>query len=99
MIDEVADPTLVFTEGAMVVVPDKLYQCWGVKLFPNRDKNGKLGVICNFLMANTIEMTSGRFPTHGEMKSASILISPADARALAKELNEFADRSENSARI
>jgi hypothetical protein len=92
---DATDPTIVFGEGTSLAVPDVLYQCWGATLLANRDKNGKSGVICNFLMGDPIPVSSG-FPTHGELKAAAVMLTPHDARALARELNSFADRAEKS---
>jgi hypothetical protein len=94
MLIDADDPEVVFGEGSTLVVPDMVYQCWGAKLFRNKDANGKLGIICNFLMGDSIS-TQGQIPSHGQIKSAAVLINSSDARALAKELNAFADRVES----
>jgi hypothetical protein len=95
MPDEI-EPTVPFGREAVVVVPDAFHKCPGAKLITNRDAEGRPGVIVNLLLGERVQVIDGRAPTHGELRSAAVLVNPEDARALARELNNFADLAEKS---
>jgi hypothetical protein len=92
----VPTPHVTFVPETMLIVPDAPYVCTGAYFIPNRDRNGIPQVICNLLMGDRIQTTDGTIPTHGRLKAAAVVLSPSDARALARELEKYADEAERT---
>ena len=90
----VPTPHVRFAPNSVLLVPDAPYECAGAYMIVHRNEHGQAQVICNLLMGDRLEVTGGHAPTHGELKAAACILSPSDARALARELERFADKAE-----
>lgn len=87
--------TIDFDSDAMVVVPDAAYGCTGAFLTAGRNQEGQPYVLCNLTMGSAVQLTGAPVPTHGELRAATCILSPSDARALARELDRLANEAED----
>ncbi len=88
-------PHVRFAPDSVLLVPDAPYHCSGAYLIVHRNEQGEQQVICNLIMGDRLPVTGGTVPTHGQLKAAAMVLSPTDARALARELDKFADQAED----
>ena len=82
-------PLLLFSPEAVLVVPDRATDCAGVLVKGNRDTEGRAQVLCSFYPGFVI-----RPLPPGLQVSSAIVLSPADARAFARELERAAEDAE-----
>jgi hypothetical protein len=82
---------IFFSPEAVLAVPDRVTDCEGALVIGNQDDEGRPQVLCSFrpgslvrepLPASVVEVTS------------VLVLSPADARALARELERAAEEAE-----
>ena len=95
LMSTVPAPHVRFAPNSVLLVPDAPYECVGAYMVVHRNEHGQAQVICNLLMGERLEVASGHAPTHGELKAAACILSPSDARALARELETFAEEAED----
>jgi hypothetical protein len=82
-------PLVVFSPQAVLALPHLLTDCEGALVKGNRDPSGHAQVLCSFYPGNLIRPA----PPGLEVASA-IVLSPADARTLARELERAAEHAE-----
>ena len=82
-------PVLPFSPEAVLVAPDRVTDCEGALVKGNRDTKGRPQVLCGFLGGMVVRP----IPAGIEVSSALVL-SPSDARALARELERAAEDAE-----
>ena len=82
-------PTLVFSAQAVLAVPHLVTECDGARVKGNRDSDGRPQVLCSFYPGELVLPAP-----HGLDVASAIVLSPADARALARELERAAEDAE-----
>lgn len=83
-------PTVVFSAQAVLALPYLVSECAGARLKGNRDAEGHPQVFCRFDPGELIQPA----PAFGIDIGSAIVLSPADARALARELERAAEEAE-----
>jgi hypothetical protein len=87
-----ADPSrLVFSPQAALVVPHAVTDCQGALVKGNHDEEGHPQVVCSFIPGQLVQPTP---PPSGFDSPSAIVLSPADARPLARELERAAEQAE-----
>jgi hypothetical protein len=81
--------TVRFSPFAVVALSDRVTDCEGATLRGNRDDTGQPQVLCGFLPGEIERALPEAMPL-----SAALVLSPADARALARELERAAEEAE-----
>jgi hypothetical protein len=81
--------TVLFSSLAVLALPDQVTDCEGAALKGNRDAEGRPQVLCTFYPGEVAQP----LPRGGPLRSALVL-SPSDARALARELERSAEEAE-----
>jgi hypothetical protein len=82
-------PIVRFAADAILATTDRLVTCEGALVRSNRDRTGKLTVLCSLMDGQQL----GSVPANVHSGSAFFL-SPADARNLAEALIQAAGRAE-----
>lgn len=80
--------TVLFSPFAAVALFDRVTDCEGASICGSRDENGQPQVLCGFFPGEIVRALPEAIPL-----SAALLLSPADARALARELERAADEA------
>jgi hypothetical protein len=73
----------------VVALSDRITDCEGATLRGSRDETGQPQVLCGFLPLELVRALPQAIPL-----SAALVLSPADARALARELERAAEEAE-----
>jgi hypothetical protein len=79
-----------FSELAVVALPGRITDCEGALLQGNRDAEDRPQILCSFLPGDVVRELPGRVPL-----ASAVLLSAADARALARELERAAEEAED----
>lgn len=82
-------PTVVFSPQAVLALPHLVTDCEGALVKGNRDSDGHPQILCSFYPGELVRP----LPVGLDVASALVL-SPADARALARELERAAEDAE-----
>ena len=91
MLTRMADaPNVVFSVQAVLALPYLVTDCVGARVKGNRDDEGHAQVLCRFHPGELIRPS----PAFGIDIGSAIVLSPADARALARELERAAEEAE-----
>ena len=80
---------VLFSPQAVLALPQLVTDCLGARVKGNRDGNGHPQVLCSFYPGELVRP----IPPGLDVTSALVL-SPADARALARELERAAEDAE-----
>ena len=83
-------PTVVFSAQAVLALPYLVSDCTGARVKGNRDPEGQAQVLCRFHPGELIQPA----PAFGLDIGAALVLSPADARALARSLERAAEEAE-----
>ena len=82
-------PMVIFSAQAVLALPHLVTECDGALIKGNRDERGRPQILCSFYPGELV------LPTPSGLDVASaIVLSPADARALARELERAAEDAE-----
>jgi hypothetical protein len=81
--------TVLFSAAAAVALSDRITDCEGASVLGSRDDTGRPHVLCGFLPGESERALSEDLPL-----SAALVLSPSDARALARELERAAEEAE-----
>jgi hypothetical protein len=86
-------PTLRFSDDAVLALPDAVTDCHGALVIGDRDRHGHCHVLCSFYPGEIIRRL--RAPLAPSLPVSVILVlSPADALALARQLERSAEEAE-----
>ena len=80
---------LSFSPEAVLALPDRVTDCESALVKGNRDPEGRPQVLCTFYPGLVVRPLPPAVAV-----SSAIVLSPADARALARELERAAEESE-----
>jgi hypothetical protein len=80
---------IVFSAQAVLALPHVVTECDGALVKGSRDEHGRSQILCGFYPGELVRPA----PPGLEVASA-IVLSPADARALARELERAAEEAE-----
>jgi hypothetical protein len=83
------EPTVVFSPQAVLALPHLVTDCEGALLKGNRDALGHAQVLCSFYPGELIRPLPPRLDV-----ASAIVLSPADALALARQLERAAEEAE-----
>ena len=89
MADARPAPNLVFSPEAVLALPGEVTDCEGALVKGNRDQNGHPQILCGFVAGDLVRPLPSGLPV-----SSALVLSPADARALARELERAAEEAE-----
>jgi hypothetical protein len=81
--------TVLFSRFAAVALSDRVTDCEGASILGSRDDTGRPHVLCGFLPGESERALAEDLPL-----SAALVLLPADARALARELERAAEEAE-----
>jgi hypothetical protein len=81
--------TVLFSGFAAVAFADRVTDCDGASVKGARDDEGRPQVLCGFFPGEVERALPESVPL-----SAGLILSPADARALARELERAAEEAE-----
>ena len=81
--------TVLFSTFAVVALPDRVTDCEGASVKGSRDAAGQPQVLCGFFPGEVVRALPAAVPL-----SAALVLSPSDARALARELERAAEEAE-----
>jgi hypothetical protein len=83
-------PTVRFGDDAVLALSDEVTDCEGALVKGDRDPHGHSQVLCSFYPGEIV-----RAPVAPSLRvSAVLVLSPTDARALARELERSAEEAE-----
>ena len=82
-------PTLAFSPLAVLALPHAVTDCAGALVKGNRDDAGRPQVLCSFFPGDLVRALPSGLPV-----SSALVLSPSDARALARELERSAEEAE-----
>ena len=83
------EPQLLFSPQAVLAFSDLITNCEGALVTGNRHDAGHPQVLCSFYPGELVQ------PAPAGIEVASVIVlSPADARALARELERAAEEAE-----
>ena len=83
-------PTVRFGDDAVLALPDEVTDCQGALVKGDRDPHGHSQVLCSFYPGDIVRPALA-LSLH---VSAVLMLSPADARGLARELERAAEEAE-----
>jgi hypothetical protein len=83
------EPTIRFAQDALMCTADRIVNCDGALVRSNRDRHGRMTVVCSFMDGVTV---LGALPPSVHT-GAGLTISPDDARKLAETLLQAASRA------
>lgn len=90
LIGMASPPDLVFSPEAVLALPDRVTDCEGAWVKGNRDAGGHAQVLCGYLPGNI-----GRAAlAASDEVTVIVVLTPGDARALARELERAAEDAE-----
>ena len=81
--------TVLFSSFAAVALYDRVTDCEGASVRGSRDPDGQPQVLCGFFRGEIVRSLPLALPL-----SAALVLSPSDARALARELERAAAAAE-----
>src|SRR5215203_5808115 len=81
--------TVLFSPFAAVALYDRVTDCEGASVRGIRDADGQPQVLCGFFRGEVVRALPLAVPL-----SAALVLSPSDARALARELERAAEEAE-----
>lgn len=81
--------TVLFSAFAVVALPDRVTDCEGASVKGSRDADGQPQVLCGFFPGEVVRPMPANLPL-----GAVLVLSPSDARALARELERAAEEAE-----
>ena len=81
--------TVLFSAFAVVALPDRVSDCEGAAVKGSRDSDGQPQVLCGFFPGEVVRPVPADVPL-----GAVLVLSPSDARALARELERAAAEAE-----
>ena len=88
--DHRPSPNLAFSPQAVLALPDRVTDCEGAWVKGNRDSSGHGQVLCGYLPGDI----SCPALAASDERTVIVVLSPADARALARELERAAEDAE-----
>lgn len=80
---------LYFSPEAVLVLPDRVTDCAGAIVRGDRDPAGRSQVLCSFYPGIVVRPLPPGLDVH-----SAVVLSPTDARALARELERAAEEAE-----
>ena len=80
---------LPFSPAAVLVLPDRVTDCEGALVRGSRDTAGRPQVLCSFHPGLVVRPLPPGLEVH-----SAVVLSPADARALARQLERAAEAAE-----
>jgi hypothetical protein len=86
-------PTLRFADHAVLVLPEEVTDCAGAVVLGDRGRQGQAHVLCSFCPGEIVHRVHAPLPP-GLHVTAILVLAPADARALARELERAAEEAE-----
>ena len=82
-------PMIVFSAQAVLAFPRLVTECDGALVKGSRDADGRPQILCRFYPGELV-----RPARRGLDVASALVLSPADARALARELERAAEEAE-----
>jgi hypothetical protein len=82
-------PPLLFSPLAVLAALNRAIDCLRAAVIGNRDANGRPQVLCGFYGGEVVRPLPPGLPV-----PSAIVLAPADARALARELERAAEEAE-----
>ena len=83
-------PDLVFSPQAVLALPDRVTDCQGAWVKGNRDASGHAQVLCGYLPGDISRPALAA----SDERTVIVVLTPADARALARQLDRAAEEAE-----
>ena len=83
-------PDVVFSPQAVLALPDRVTDCEGAWVKGNRDASGHGQVLCGYLPGDVSRPALAA----SDERTLIVVLSPADARALARQLERAAEEAE-----
>jgi hypothetical protein len=80
---------VIFSAQAVLALPHLVTECDGALVKGNRDEHGRPQILCSFYPGELV-----RPAPPGLDVASALVLSPADARALARELERAAEDAE-----
>jgi hypothetical protein len=77
----------------VLVLPDEIIDCEAALVLGDRSRSGHAQVLCSFYAGKTVRRVRAPLPPRPQT-SAIVVLSPADTRTLARQLERSADEAE-----
>ena len=91
----VAPPSVWFHPDSVLLIADARHPCAGASVTVHRQSHGLPHLVCHLLTTDQPHVTAGMAQPEGQLGAAACILSPADARALARELDRVAGEAED----